>query len=97
MTILQSRAQFPMVALSFLFYSRPLYEAMIYWVYCDYSLLEAPWSKLPVLLDLIHFIPYSPTSNMDLKLCIAFCVGLLDLHHNKCVTESSSATWQNLK
>ena len=25
--------------LSFLFDSRPVYEAMIYWVYCDYSLL----------------------------------------------------------
>ena len=33
--------------------SRHLYEAMIYWVYCDYSLLEAPWSKLLALLDLI--------------------------------------------
>ena len=30
-----------------------LSEAMIYWVYCDYSLLEAPWSKLLALLDLI--------------------------------------------
>ena len=30
---------------------------MIYWVNsCDYSLLEAPWSKLLILLDLIHFI-----------------------------------------
>ena len=29
---------------------------MIYWVYCDYSLLEAPWSKLLALLDL--FIEY---------------------------------------
>ena len=28
---------------------------MIYWVYsCDYSLLEAPWSKLLALLDFIH-------------------------------------------
>ena len=28
---------------------------MIYWVYsCDYSLLEALWSKLLALLDFIH-------------------------------------------
>ena len=53
MPILRSRVRFPVVALSFLFDSRPLYEAMIYWVYCDYSLLEAPWSKLLALLDLI--------------------------------------------
>ena len=26
---------------------------MIYWVYCDYSLLESTWSKLLALLDLI--------------------------------------------
>ena len=28
---------------------------MIYWIYsCDYSLLEAPWSKLQALLDFIQ-------------------------------------------
>ena len=32
---------------------------MIYWVYsCDYSLLEAPWSKLLALLDFIHISYY---------------------------------------
>ena len=25
----------------------------IYWVYCDYSLLEAPWSTLLDMLDLL--------------------------------------------
>ena len=55
MTILRSRVRIPVVALSFLFDSKHLYEAMIYWVYsCDYSLLEAPWSKLLALLDFIH-------------------------------------------
>ena len=55
MTILRSRVRFPVVALSFLFDSKHLYEAMIYWVYsCDYSLLETPWSKLLALLDFTH-------------------------------------------
>ena len=55
MVILRSRDRFPVVALSFLFDSKHLYEAMIYWVNsCDYSLLEATWSKLLALLDFTH-------------------------------------------
>ena len=57
MTIQRSRVRLPVDALSFLINSKHLYETMIYWVdSCDYSLLEAPWSKLLALLDLNHFI-----------------------------------------
>ena len=28
----------------------------IYWVYCDYSLLEAPWSTLLAMLDLLIYM-----------------------------------------
>ena len=64
MTILRSRVRIPVVALSFLFDSKHLYEAMIYWVYsCDYSLLEAPWSKRLALLDFIHISTEETSTN----------------------------------
>ena len=31
----------------------------IYWVYCDYSLLEAPWSTLLAMLDLLNLKVYA--------------------------------------
>ena len=37
-----------MISLQFL----TMIESKIYWVYCDYSLLEAPWSTLLAMLDL---------------------------------------------
>ena len=41
-----------MISLQFL----TMIGSKIYWVYCDYSLLEAPWSTLLAMLDLLIYM-----------------------------------------
>ena len=57
---------------------------MIYWVYCDYSLLEAPWSKLLALLDLIIEYMFNLLENMLFNfftlLCLIVCFQKGDIH-----------------
>ena len=57
-----------MISLQFL----TMIGSKIYWVYCDYSLLEAPWSTLLAMLDLLIWIKvqFEVSEELNMMLCI---------------------------